>query len=583
MKRVVTTLLVAVIVLAGGTVGARAAEIQQGTYAYGTHQRQVMDAYWHAASTPQAGLILVHGGAWNGGGRGGGWAETARWYADQKLAVFSIDHRFNTDVVWPGPRDDVLAAIRWIKAEAARFDLDPDKLVIMGSQAGGQLATAAGTYGAGGSTVRGVIGLSAIASPYRSWGGAPHDTSPALRRKIRDNAVILARCHPVESDQPCWSRWADTVTKSRASADDAPMYLLTAEHDPYVSAGHADDLAAALQAAGVSVTTETVAGSQSGGHLLTDVTKPKTLAWIRARTSSPPPAEKPVGDPPSPVRKHPATIPDVDAPVRRLFPRPVAGTTVETTHAYGEHPRQQLDAYYQSGPEPRPALIVVHGGHWYEGDKQDWAGTSRWFAGQGYAVFSVDYRLNTDAPWPAQRDDLDSAIAWIRQNAAAFNIDPGRIVMLGSSAGGHLATMAGTHGKGSDLVRGVVALSPVADPGLGYAAGQAAGATAAQVKLRDNATLLARCSPDPDSASCSEQWSDAAARSHAGEGDSPMYLVHSQQDFVPAAHSTQLCSALTQVRVSCTAETTAGSYHGSALFQVPGLRDRVLGWLRAHD
>ncbi|WP_165975710.1 alpha/beta hydrolase [Actinomadura rubrisoli] len=196
MKRTAAAFLIAITMMATGTVAVHAAELQQGTFAYGTHQRQALDAYWHESATPQAGLILVHGGSWNGGSRGGGWADTARWYADQKLAVFSIDHRFNSDVAWLGPRDDILAAIKWIKTEAARFDLDPGKLVIMGSQAGGQLATAAGTYGAGASTVRGVIGLSAIASPYRSWGGAPYGTSPALRRKIRDNAVILSRCPP---------------------------------------------------------------------------------------------------------------------------------------------------------------------------------------------------------------------------------------------------------------------------------------------------------------------------------------------------------------------------------------------------
>ncbi|TDD79060.1 alpha/beta hydrolase [Actinomadura rubrisoli] len=362
------------------------------------------------------------------------------------------------------------------------------------------------------------------------------------------------------------------------------MYLLTAQQDPYVTAGHADDLAAALLAKGVSVTTETVPGSQSGGHLLTDVTKPKTLAWIRAHTSSPAPPAHQSADPPLAVHpNHRRTVPNDAPPAARLFLRPTAETPIETTHAYGEHARQQLDAYYQPGSQPQPALIVVHGGHWYEGDKQEWAATARWFAGQGYATFSINYRLNTDAPWPAQRDDVNSAITWIRQNATTFAIDPNRIVMLGSSAGGHLAAMAGTHANGTDLLRGVVALSPVADPNLGYTTGQTEGATAAQVKLRDHATLLTRCSPDPSSASCTSQWTDTTAKHHASTGDTPMYLIHSQQDFVPATHSTQLCEALTQAHVPCTTETTTGSHHGGALFQVPGLRDKVLTWLKAHD
>lgn len=585
MKRAVAILLSAITLLAATltpTADAQAADLHEETFAYGAHPRQALDAYWHESSTPQAGLVLVHGGSWNGGSRND-WADTARWYADQGLAVFAIDHRFNTDVAWPGPRDDVLAAIDWIKTGAARFDLSPDKLVIMGSQAGGQLATAAGTYGAGAATVRGVIGLSTIASPYRSWGGAPFAGSPAIRRKIRDNAVILTRCHPSESDQPCWSRWADTVTKSRASADDAPMYLLAAQQDPYVSAGHASDLATALQAKGVSVTNETVAGSASGGHLLNDVTKPKTLAWIKARTAAQSPPVSAV--PPASITTAQSPRSDTDGVLAatRMFPRTSTEPLVETTHAYGQHARQQLDAYYHSNAEPQPALILVHGGHWYGGDKQDWAATARWFADQGYAVFSINYRLNTDAPWPSQRDDTNSAISWIRQNAATFHVAPSRIVMLGSSAGGHLAAMAGTYAKGTDALRGVVALSPVADPNLGYTTGQTEGATASQVKLRDNATVLARCHPDPASTSCRDQWADTAAKHHATEGDTPMYLIHSQEDFVPATHSTQLCTALTQTHVSCVTETTTGNYHGGSLFKVPGLRDKILAWLKSYD
>ena len=83
---------------------------------------------------------------------------------------------------------------------------------------------------------------------------------------------------------------------------------------------------------------------------------------------------------------------------------------------------------------------MVHGGYWYEGDKAEWASQARYFAGQGYSVFSINYRLNTDNAWSAQRNDMVSALAWLRSHATTFPINPDHIVVLGASAGGHLAT-----------------------------------------------------------------------------------------------------------------------------------------------
>lgn len=564
--------------------GSQAAAVNQRTYAYGSHTRQALDAYWRPSRTPRAGLVLVHGGTWDNGGRGGGWASAARWYADRGLAVFSVDHRYNTDAAWPGPRDDVLSAIAWIKANASRFGVAPDRLVVMGAQAGGHLAASAGTYGTGGTLVRGVIGLSAITSPYRSWGGAPTYASSALRRAVRDNATILARCYPARSDAPCWSRWNDMVVKAHASSGDAPAYLLTAQRDTTVTSGHASDLAAALRAEGVQVTAETTPGSASGAYLLTTAVKNKTLAWIRARTATAAPAAARARPAPTaapdPVTRS-ATVDGSRAAARAMSAN--GADVTEGTHAYGTHPRQRLDAYHRPGGAPKPALVIVHGGYWYGGDKGDWAATARWFVDRGYAVFSVNYRYDSQAGWKAQRDDVRSAILWVRSHASRFGVAPDRIVALGSSAGGHLVATLGTYGRGTGLLRGAVALSPPADPYRAYNDGQANGASGTRVKLRDNAVLLTRCHPDPKNAACWNRWKDAAAKYRAGAGDTPMYLLHSRDEFVGPAHSAQLCSALTAAHVSCTAEVVEGTRHAGSIFSASGTREKVLKWLRAHD
>ena len=91
----------------------------------------------------------------------------------------------------------------------------------------------------------------------------------------------------------------------------------------------------------------------------------------------------------------------------------------------------------------RPAILAIHGGAWRGGDKA-WG---EQFADElcpfGYVVFSINYRLagRPDGTWPAQIEDVQKALRYIRANARRFRIDPDRIASLGMSAGGHLATM----------------------------------------------------------------------------------------------------------------------------------------------
>ncbi|WP_181800507.1 alpha/beta hydrolase [Streptomyces ipomoeae] len=264
----------------------------------------------------------------------------------------------------------------------------------------------------------------------------------------------------------------------------------------------------------------------------------------------------------------------------------------EAAYSYGSHPRQTLDAYWNPAGEEQggeqPGIVILHGGHWYE--DTGWATWSRRFADAGYAVFAVDYRLNFDAPWPAQRTDALSTLDWIEDHAADFDLDPDRLILFGSSSGGQIATAVATYGSGSYRVDGVVALSPVASPYRAWQDGNAATATDRQRKLRDNASILARCYPDPADTGtsahpgCWDTWRDMSAKSRAsGADDAPMYLIHSKGDFVPVQHSLDL-EAAEEVDHNMPAngvmvETVAGSSHGGALLDESDVADRVLSWI----
>jgi dienelactone hydrolase len=102
------------------------------------------------------------------------------------------------------------------------------------------------------------------------------------------------------------------------------------------------------------------------------------------------------------------------------------------------------DVYMPHGAGPYPAMLVVHGGAWRVGTRAQLAGISSQFAKHGYTAVSIDYRLAPQSKFPAQLYDCQSAVRWMRANAAEFKIDPERIGGFGYSAGGHLVALLGT-------------------------------------------------------------------------------------------------------------------------------------------
>lgn len=116
-----------------------------------------------------------------------------------------------------------------------------------------------------------------------------------------------------------------------------------------------------------------------------------------------------------------------------------------------------LDFYRAVGRAPAPCVIVLHGGGWFNGGHHDKRPSTFWLARQGYAVATIDYRLVPHAVWPAQREDVLAAIAFLRAHATRLGVDPDRIVLLGRSAGAQLAeaTAYAAHDPG---IRGVIAI-----------------------------------------------------------------------------------------------------------------------------
>ncbi|WP_255592750.1 alpha/beta hydrolase [Bordetella sp. BOR01] len=115
--------------------------------------------------------------------------------------------------------------------------------------------------------------------------------------------------------------------------------------------------------------------------------------------------------------------------------------------AYGDHPRQVLDVYRPTGAHRAPVVLFVHGGAFIRGAKdinaEMYGNVLTWFARHGCIGINVEYRLAQDAPYPGGAADVSLACQWVARHVHAFGGDPGKVCLMGHSAGGtHVATLA---------------------------------------------------------------------------------------------------------------------------------------------
>jgi acetyl esterase/lipase len=101
------------------------------------------------------------------------------------------------------------------------------------------------------------------------------------------------------------------------------------------------------------------------------------------------------------------------------------------------------DVYMPQGEGPFPAMIIIHGGAWAAGNKEQLSGVAKAFAKLGYTAVAISYRLAPESKFPAQIYDCQAAVRWLRTNAARYKVDPARIGGFGYSAGGQLVALLG--------------------------------------------------------------------------------------------------------------------------------------------
>ncbi len=207
---------------------------------------------------------------------------------------------------------------------------------------------------------------------------------------------------------------------------------------------------------------------------------------------------------------------------------------------------------------PFPGLIFIHGGGWASGKRQIYHLYTYHFARQGYAAATISYRLSGQAQFPAAVQDVKCAVRWMRANAAVYHIDPDRIALIGGSAGGHLALMAGyTAGDLEFEGEG-------GNPGV-------SSAVQAVVNFYGPYDLTAEIARDSKEvleflgASWDENpalYFQASPMHYLNAGDPPTLIFHGTiDDVVPIEQSERLAARLDELGIPCVFEAFEGWPH----------------------
>jgi acetyl esterase/lipase len=268
---------------------------------------------------------------------------------------------------------------------------------------------------------------------------------------------------------------------------------------------------------------------------------------------------------------------------KRPEPKLPAGVQVLRDLAYveGGHERNHLDLYLPDKAEGRlPLVCWIHGGGWSAGSKDDCP--AAYLAAKGYAVASINYRLSQHAIFPAQIEDCKAAIRWLRANAAKHHIDPDRVGVWGSSAGGHLVAMLGTtghvkelEGQGGNLdqssrVQCVVDWFGPTD--IATMGGSHDSPTSAEAKLLGGPVQEKK-----------EQARKASPLFYVDQDSAPFLIMHGDQDkSVPIQQSDALAAALKKAGVEATFVVVKGNGHGGPGFNTPENKKMIEDFFAKH-
>jgi len=232
----------------------------------------------------------------------------------------------------------------------------------------------------------------------------------------------------------------------------------------------------------------------------------------------------------------------------------------------------KLDLHLPQDPEgPLPLLVFIHGGGWSKGFREDYHLYTMRFARQGYAAATVSYRLSPGAVFPDAVEDVKCAVGWLQANSVEYGIDPERVIVIGGSAGGYLALMAGL--TDADAYCGTCETTPEPRPrGIVNLYGPT-DLTAPEAQEASEVTGFLGTTW----ASAPERFAEASPITHLAEGAPPTLIIHGTLDqVVPVTQADALAERMQDLGLFYWYDRLDGYPHTMDI--TPPVSDRV-EWL----
>ncbi len=165
------------------------------------------------------------------------------------------------------------------------------------------------------------------------------------------------------------------------------------------------------------------------------------------------------------MRPHPFVLAEVFTGIADNQVRQTSGVRFATSDGVP----LSLEIYRPISVGKYPTIVTIYGGSWQRGSPVNDAAFNRYMAARGYTVIAIDYRHAPKYRFPAQLEDVQTALSFIRDHAKEYEVDPERIALMGRSAGAHLAMLA-AYQKDSAPIKAVVSYYGPVDLVRGYAA-----------------------------------------------------------------------------------------------------------------
>lgn len=501
------------------------------------------------------------------------------------FTVFAINHRAAPRYAYPAPLEDAQRAVRFVRHNAKRFGIDANRIGGVGGSSGGHLISMLGALDGGGDTAssdpveRASAKLQAVFAR-----AAPFDLTRVQGRFSSGSASSLLGMRLRERSAPSSiefrTYWAASPA-AHVSPDDPPFLLMHGTADDRVPHVQAEQFLALLEAVGIEAELILIEGGGHGASFPGATSPPNYLgamvSFFEMHLSSEAQAD---ASPPKPSEGAPRTEHDVPfgmvsggALLMDVY-RPVRPNGIGILHITGSGWHSPLAA---SAPQQKSSRQVeVFGAP---------------LVAAGYTVFAVNHRTAPLNKYPAQLEDVERAVRFIRFHAARWGIDPERIGGVGGSSGGHLTLMLGVFSAAGDpedpdpvnrtsaRLQAIVPWAPPTDlVMLNGEYGQ--GTFGSLFGMR----LMAR---DPKSSPQFRAYRDASPIRHVSPDDPPTLLIHGDADrVVPLVHSEMMAARMRASGIAVEALVIPGGGHG-ALFpgklpDAPDYAQAAVDWFDRH-